>query len=391
MGNGESCEFPQRTVDRSDSDKESVSYIKVDEDMNQLFNSENEDEQDYSSKQFDINKNPFSAVWSVYRCNGNVPKPRIGHFTAYFKKLHTCFIGYGRIEKNEYGNDVWAFNVDSCKWYNLKLHGDFVSPRNGSIATIMDHYIVVFGGEKYNNECCNELHTIDITTGEVIFAQTHGSKPQPRKGGCIAIYQKQLFIWGGEDNNKINNNLYVMNFNTMKWKSYSCNVEYYPGSSYIVKGSHIYVYGASETNDFTVIDMKNYTVSVEQTYPPYPPTGILFGGMVSIKNIIFYFGGYSETYWSFLYGFNIETKRWFLINIIPDGETTSISDGRINQDGYFLLPVLYSFSAVYIDFKKEIHGYLGFPLQSRRFFSLNIINVLSYIYMKEDMLQILYQ
>lgn len=390
MGGGESADGTYLHDTIKIPKNEPKNYMRMEMNVPNLMDDDSDDELGVSSlQQFNVNKTEFYAVWSIYRCNGDVPMPRIGHFTAYFEKLHTCFMGYGKVGKNKFANDVWAINIDNRKWSKLKLYGDYIEPRNNSIATVMDNYIVVFGGEFENNENCSDLHTIDITTGEVIIAKTHGCKPPPRNGGCIAIFQNQLFIWGGECYSN-QNNLYVMSFNKMKWKSYPCNAEYHNGSSYIVKGKYVFIYGASEKNDFTIIDMKNYTITNVQTYPPYPPPFAINGGMFLIGNTIFYISGYSENYWSFLYGYNIETKKWNLINLCPDGETTSVSDGRINIYGNFSLPTIHSFSTIYVEHKKEIHFYLGYPLQSRRFSCIDIKNVLSYFNMKTDMLQILY-
>ena len=70
----------------------------------------------------------FAGIWSVIRLGGKVPEHRVGHLTVYSKELHMCFIGYWKIAKNKYSNDVWVLNVDTLKWAKLKLQGDKITP-----------------------------------------------------------------------------------------------------------------------------------------------------------------------------------------------------------------------------------------------------------------------
>ena len=62
----------------------------------------------------------------------------------------------------------------------------------------MDKYIVVYGGKDENNNYCYDLHTNDFTTVEVIIVKTYGAKQLPCQTGCIAIYNRKLFVCVGD-------------------------------------------------------------------------------------------------------------------------------------------------------------------------------------------------
>ncbi|KAH0788330.1 Kelch motif family protein [Histomonas meleagridis] len=390
MGNGESAEFgenPKEQKEVPDDAKISRGYFKMDDAEIDLFNEDDELDFDNGRSiiQNDILKMPFIGIWSMRSSSGKVPPPRTGHFTAYSQEMHMCFIGYGKIGKGEYTNDVWALNVDTFKWSKLKLSGDVISPRKGSFATMMGQYIVVYGGVTIDGKR-GDLHTIDVTTGEIIIAQTSGEKPAVRRDGCIAIYKRKLFVWG---ENKYNC-LSILDFDTMKWKSSSSKIRYNKGCSYAVGHNSIFLYGGSTSTDLIIVDLKNESIVKSPTSKPRPAPTIVKAGAVYANGYIFYIGGLSETRVTMMFGCSIATCKWFVFYIAPDGETTSTSDGRITGDGLFLLPSIYGFSAIYVEHKREIHAFLGHPLMKRPIIhTLTLDGAFCYLNMKDDMISML--
>lgn len=339
-----------------------TSYIRTDSEQAILFDEDNNmlEDEEGSMVQTSLVAMPFTGIWSMKMPAGKSPIPRTGQFCAYSSEYQTIFIGYGKKRTGEYLDDVWALNTESLTWSKLKLTGTTVSPREGAVATMMGNYIVVFGG--YSGNYFADLHTIDITTGEVMMTDTKGHLPQPRAGGIMAIHKKKLFIWGGENGEGISD-LSILEFASLRWTRVQTNVKGVVHAPWCVVDSRIFAYGASKKGGFVIIDMENCGVFESSGSGYCPPSQTLDAGMIRAGNYILYFGGNSKKKWTMCYACDIERLYWFIFFVLPDGESTSVQDGRISSEGIYLLPRTYQFSAVYVEERKEIYAILGHPHQ----------------------------
>ncbi|OHT01131.1 hypothetical protein TRFO_01728 [Tritrichomonas foetus] len=163
-----------------------------------------------------IHKMPYNGIWSIMIPPNKGPVPRTGQFCCYSSEYQTIFVGYGIKRSGSLLNDVWALSTVDFSWHRLKLKGDHISPRQGSTAIMMDNFIVIFGGANERTFFTN-LHTIDVTTGEVLLAETGGKQPPEMRGCSLGIYKRQLFVWGGFDQEEVfYDYLFVLDFNTME-------------------------------------------------------------------------------------------------------------------------------------------------------------------------------
>ena len=365
-------------------------YSRIDGTNIQDFMNDNplEDEDGGTMIRASIAKMPYNGIWSIRHPEGKAPHPRTAHFTAYSDELRTIFVGYGKRKNGQLLNDVWAFDVDDMKWTKLKLKGDKIQPRCGAVATMMGNYIVVFGGTD-GNICFAQLHTIDVTSGEVLIADTRGVQPAPRFNPVIAIYRKRLYIWGGADGNSVNQ-LNVLDFATMKWGIVSTDVPSRPNGAWAVHKQRIFVYGGSTSKDFVVVDMKNNSVVEVPSQGAQPKPGVVFPGMVKVGNYLLFFGGKANSRFNLVYACELSTLWWFVFFVAPDGETTSLSDGKLSTDGLFELPRTDSFSTVYDPVKREVLAFLGHPHKiAVPIFVLSIGQALSFLNLREDMMAML--
>ncbi|OHT17688.1 Kelch motif family protein [Tritrichomonas foetus] len=376
----------------SAGESRSSKYSRIDGEKMQAFMEDNplEDEDGGSIIRANITKMPYNGYWSIKVPTGKCPPPRTGHFTAYSDELRTCFVGYGQKRNGELLNDVWAFDVDDYKWTKLRLAGDPILPRAGCVATMMGNYIVVFGGEADQGRYFSELHTIDVTTGEVLIAEAKGSQPAPRRNPVMAIYRKRLYIWGGFNGSNLSE-LNVLDFASMKWGIVDTSIPGRPTGAWAVSKQRIFVYaGGDKTKDFAVVDMKNCNVSSVMSQGSPPNGKVQFAGMVKAGGYLLFFGGRSKSNFTMVFACELSTLWWFVFFVAPDGETTSLSDGKMSTDGVFELPRTDSFSSLYDAEKRQVMAFLGHPHKTPTpIFVLSVGQALSHLNLREDMMAML--
>jgi len=91
------------------------------------------------------------------------------------------------------------------------------SPRRGHSATMVDPYMVVFGGCFMETKCFNDLYFFDIVQKTWMTVPTSGDIPSPRQGHGAVLYGSTLWVFGGSSNLGYFNDLYTLNLETRTW------------------------------------------------------------------------------------------------------------------------------------------------------------------------------
>ncbi|KAK8876337.1 hypothetical protein M9Y10_006535 [Tritrichomonas musculus] len=357
-------------------DTENVSLAESDENIN--------------LSQVLTNRAVDDGIWSIVLPPNKGPSPRTGHFFVYCSDYQTIFTGYGIKRSGKLLNDVWALSTVDFSWHKLRLTGDKISPRRGSSAIMMDNYIVIFGGCDETRHY-TDLHTIDVTTGQTLIAETGGQVPPAQKGCAIGIYHRKLYIFGGSDGEETFDNLYILDFDTMNWSLIRCSIDIGESFAFAPTRHHIYCYGASKVQALTVIDMKKQTVYLQDLNCQPPPAGVQGAGMVRAGEYLFFFGGHIDKQFTKMYCGNIKKNQWFIFYVGPDGESTSMADGKVSKEGFFLLPDVSDFACAYVPENRQILAFFGHPHKSPvPVFVVSIGNALSKLNLREDMVSMLY-
>ena len=333
-------------------------------DVDDAFGYEEDVKEGDSLYQASLMKMAFNGTWSIRVPAGRCPCPRTGHFTVRADQFRSLFIGFGKKRNGSYLRDVWALNLDTLTWNRLKLTGDEITPREGLAATMMNEYIVVFGGFADPNYT-NELFTINVTTGEVLIAETTGQLPFPQRDAVIGIHKRNLFLWSGNNGEIAIKELQILHFDTMTWEIRPTNADPCIGITLTqINPSVIIAYGGV-FNQIIRMDMKRQTVECFDSTGAAPPEYLHHGGLVMADDYLFYLGGQSpEMKWTMVYANYMKRNWWFVFFVQPDGETTSITDGKISSEGIFLLPKFGSFSSTYLENRRQIIAFLGHPHKS---------------------------
>lgn len=338
-----------------------------------------------------IVKTAFSGIWSnEIPTSPNIPSPRTGHFSCFSDTLKSAIIGFGVGSDGEYYNDIWVLNPVTRFWACLPTNGQEISPRSGSRATVIGNFLFVFGGSR-EPEFFNDLYSIDLTTGTTNFIQTTGDIPSPRTSAIFASSQdgKEIILWGGYDGTWPSE-LYSLDTETFVWSSYQQDISGRTNVAFTTVEDTIYAYGSSKTGGLLTIDMKEHIVRIQPTAGPEPLPTITDAALVKFDNYLMFIGGKAATPSTLIYAINLESYRWFVFHILPDGLTVSAVDGIINDLGLFMLPRIYSIGAIYQEEGREIIAFLGYPTQEpSNLFVLNVGEALALLHLRSDMLQTL--
>ncbi|OHT14023.1 Kelch motif family protein [Tritrichomonas foetus] len=336
-------------------------------------------------KNFTLSRRDNHGTWSLHFSESFGPIPRIGQFNAFDDVHNISYIGYGCGYDGKLLNDVWMLNIDELKWKHIKLTGEIkVSPRTDASAVLVENFLYVFGGYD-ENVFLDQLHQINIENGCVKFIQTCGDSPSPRSHPIFAYFNNSFFIWGGF-NGQLPNNLHILDTQTLLWESLPQDVIGRKSAAWTILNEKIYSYGGSKSGGMLIIDMIQKKVSVEVTIGANPPSRVANAGMTSFDRFLFFYGGTDPTHHTFLYGCDTNQMWWFVLHVLPDGETTSLSDGVVCRLGLFMLPRISSFVFNFNKKKRELVAFLGLPINEALPISLiNITDPISVLNLREDM------
>ncbi|KAH0794715.1 Kelch motif family protein [Histomonas meleagridis] len=333
-------------------------------------------------------KTGYTGIWSVTTANNLGPVPRTGHFYCYDPPNHTVYIGYGITQSEQPLNDFWALDTLTYNWREIKLYGAQICPRSGSRACLIGTHIVIFGGY-CNPNYFSDLHTIDITTGEVVMVQTQGTPPSPRSSPIVCIGNNKFFVWGGF-NGEWPNELNVLDLQTMTWSQVPQQISGRAAVPFVPVDNILYSYGGSKLGGFLCLNMETYEMAVRECIGAPPPSQSSSAGMVLVEKYLFYFGGKANNKWTLMYACDIQRLWWFVFHVMPDGESVSISDGSVSEQGLFMLPRIHSFGVCYVAEKRTILAFLGYPEKDPPpLFTVYIGDAMAVIHHREDMLAVL--
>lgn len=332
-----------------------------------------------------IIKTPFYGVWSIAPFVSISPSPRTGHFTIFDEDNGIIYIGYGTDKHGVPLNDVWKLDINTLKWSKIELYGKKVLGRSGTNGCLIGNKIVLFGGyaqQKYYSD----LHEINVTNGETKKIHTKGEKPDKRSSPVVAFYDGNLYVWGGF-NGKWPTELSVLDLKNRKWTQYEQGVNGKTSVPYVYANNNLYIYVGAISGGLYKLDFNENKICVQQTYGTEPNCSVVGSGMIKIENYLIVLGGKSKENWTLSYACDLRNMRWFVFYILPDEITLSVNDGYLNENGVFMLPKIYSFSFCYLKNKKQIIGFLGYPMREPSYlFYVNIANALSVLHLQDDMI-----
>lgn len=327
----------------------------------------------------------FHGTWSVIAPEHIAPRARSGHFTVVDELNQIAYIGYGTSLNGEALCDFWSFDLSSYIWREIKLNGSGATPRNGSRAVLLDNTIFVFGGF-IQGTYTNELQSIDIETGTVTVIQTSGEIPDRRSTPIMGLYNNRIIVWGGY-NGDWPTSIHILDIRTMKWSTVQTNEKGRTSVPSVVIDNNLISYGGSHTDGLFTINMADPKIKIIPTTGFAPQSSVMSAGMVKVNNFVFFFGGKDKSSnYTILYALDYEKKWWFIFHVKPDGESVTLLDGNISDNGIFMLPRIHSFGVAYSKVHRTIVAFLGLPYTDPpNLFLISIGEALGFINLRSDM------
>lgn len=334
-------------------------------------------------------KTAFSGIWSVENpTSQEIPLSRTGHFSCYSENLKLAIIGFGVSCNGDYCDDIWLLNPLTRFWTKLATNGQTISPRFGSRATVIDNTLFIFGGS-CEPLFYNDLYSVDLSTGLINKIETSGTLPSPRTSPIFASSSdgKEIILFGGYDGSWPSE-LYSLDTETFTWSSYQQDISGRSNAAYTTVDDTIFAYGSSKTGGLLIIDIKEHIARIQPTSGPEPLPSITDAALVKFDSFLMFIGGKASSQSTLIYAINLNSFRWFIFHIFPDGTTVSAIDGIINELGLFMLPRIHSVGAIYEQKSREIIAFLGYPPNvPSTLFILSVGDALSLLHLRTDMLQ----
>ena len=324
------------------------------------------------------------ATWSKFQPIGEVyPLNRVDSFCVRSQEHGGIFVGYGIYNDSVYMNDLWFYNIENNKWTQIPLTGEVISNRAGVGATIVNDYLICFGGY-CNKEYYADLHTINVRTGEVRKIQTTGEAPTKRKCPVVSAYGNKLFVWGGY-NGMLPNQLHILQMDTRVWTSKETNFHgRINPATFNSRNGGVIIYGGSKSQSVIGLDMKKEKMYAVPTIgkPPIPTTtGARF---VRMGDYAYFIGGKTNTLVEGpmeIYALHLKNGiKWFKVETVPDCSTVQTHEGIVikfsEQEKTFALKRFNSVAAFENEEKQTICFTLGGQgSTSSDVYSLDVRNV----------------
>lgn len=335
-----------------------------------------------------INQTGFSGTWSMKFPECLTPAARSGHLTVHDKENNQVIIGYGIDQKNNFLNDFWILDLKTFLWTRINIDKQQVASKNGATGVLIDKKIFVFGGFRelvYESD----FHIVDLDSLQITRPQ-FDIQPSGRVGHVFAYHNGKILLWGGYNGDWLND-LWILDIATMTWREINADIKGRTAAAFTTHSHYVYIFGASKTDALLRFDFDTETFEVLKSSGSSPTSTLGSASLIGVDNYLLLFGGNADkSKFSLLYCYHIERQTWFVFHIIPDGQSTNITDGKINKNGNFMVPRLSACSCIYHDRLRTVVVFLGAPLaEPPAFYTIEIGDALSYLHYQADLQEML--
>jgi len=147
--------------------------------------------------------------WTILKST-ITPPPRDSHVAFGWEgKLYI----FGGGSANTRLNDLWEFNINAKSWSDVKAKGIIPLEREAHNAVLIpDNTALIFGGKSPSEKLSDaQILTLNLNSLPTWNKATQmGELPCARDGHCMCVIGKEVYLFGGEDNEKLMmNDLYV--------------------------------------------------------------------------------------------------------------------------------------------------------------------------------------
>jgi len=155
-----------------------------------------------------------SMSWNKPCTTGIVPGVRAGHTMT---TIETKIYIFGGGDSYQYLNDLHILDTETMAWSQAYVAGTSPAARSRHTTTLIGNRLFVFGGGD-DSRVYNDLYILDTNKMSWNRPTTKGNPPSARWGHTANLLENgKLIIFGGHDGNKMLNDIYILDTNTMIW------------------------------------------------------------------------------------------------------------------------------------------------------------------------------
>ena len=159
-------------------------------------------------------------------------------------------------------NDVHVLELTTGQWSKMVTSGTAPSPRFGHGQCVVGQSLYVFGGRQgtaIDEKLLNDIHMLDTVTGVWTEVSTSGDPPCPRSYHSIITHGQCLYVFGGCPEQGRLADLYQYNTVTHTWfQLRSGPMEGRGGTPLAVVNGHIFVVGGFAGREMS--DIHSYNI-----------------------------------------------------------------------------------------------------------------------------------
>eukprot|EP01132_Coremiostelium_polycephalum_P006162 gene6162-7675_t len=158
--------------------------------------------------------NPLTWVFpEVY---GSKPSKRAGH-SATVLPDGMSFLIFGGSDGERYLSDVHLFNAVTMEWKEIHTTGIKPQPRSRHSATLINKHIYIYGGND-NHTTFNSLYILDIETMKWSIPNCSGDTPPPPLWGhSSTLFQDKIYFYGGCNGQDPLNTFSIFDISNQSW------------------------------------------------------------------------------------------------------------------------------------------------------------------------------
>lgn len=328
----------------------------------------------------------FRSPWTQRFPSSVTPTPRTSHFFVHLKDQNLAICGYGISSEPRLLSDIWQLDLTDLKWSPIQITDDTITPRNGTRAVLLGNSIALFGGYS-GTSYLSDFHILDLTTSTVSRPNIQGPSPSGRIGHVMAEHNGEILVWGGYNGDWLSD-LWLLDTRTWTWTEIPNGVNGRTSPAYVNHEDSLYIFGASKVDPLLVYNWSSKTLSVVKTTGVTPRSELSQASMVAIGRYLILFGGkIDQDKFGLMYGYDTVRHKWFVFHVIPDGITTTVDQGMVDKNGFFLLPTGWSSSMVYCEKERKVMIFLGAPMvEPLRIWIIEVGESISMLNLGADML-----
>eukprot|EP01012_Entosiphon_sulcatum_P047410 TRINITY_DN64350_c0_g1_i1.p1 TRINITY_DN64350_c0_g1~~TRINITY_DN64350_c0_g1_i1.p1 ORF type:complete len:358 (+),score=34.21 TRINITY_DN64350_c0_g1_i1:28-1074(+) len=283
------------------------------------------------------------GTWTAVDCPV-APAARSAHVCVVEPESHRLFL-FGGLG-NRRANDVWEFEIATGKWREIVPKNEPPCKRSKTSMVAHQGRLYIFGGwigGRTADGKLNDLWAFDIASSTWTEVKTAGSPPERRSSHSAAVSQGVMYVYGGIGAHKYGD-LHMFSFATRNWSAIRTANTPPPRSSYgdlMVLPTGLLTFGGLTCGQLNDLQHINLTTKTWEALPYHgqPPCKRGRHASLLVGDTVFVFGGTDlKRKFNDFFSYHIPTSTWRRLK--SQGPTPPPSEGHsmvLLPDGSFLL------------------------------------------------------